>query len=335
MELINESKTFNLASEKSQNKLRYGTLALGMVAAAVVADNGVVALDKYRSSKDAGLHDNGGQGHQSIIALPGCRNDGVQLANMYQTQLNQLGDSYFLTYPKRGFDMDSIKSRLLEARKLSQQERLTVLASSMGGMVIAEALRDPNFRNQFGYIDRLVFDSSPSSAEHIKPHTRMAMGAAAVLKNSWTANSLGGMFMLKKSKKRIAHDWHVSEQQAYEHIYKVSHAPLHVIDSQAKFMESTHFRPFELAGAVGEIAYVSSTEDHVIDTDAAAIEYEKIFDTGVVRMFDYKRPQTSHAAGPEYQTKMIEALDLSNHLAGTSSDIATKKLDSDFKLAAA
>lgn len=335
MDFINESQSFSIANEKIENKFRYGTLALGVAAAAVAADNGVVALDKYRSSKYAEIYDNGGQGNQSIIALPGCRNDGVQLANMYQTQLNRLGDSYFLSYPKRGFDMDSIKQNLLEARQQAKQDRLTVLASSMGGMVIAQALRDPNFRQQFGFIDRLVLDSSPSSAEHIKKHTRVAMGAAAILKNSWTANSLGGLFMFKKSRKRLAHDWHVSDRQAYEHIYKVSHAPLHVIDSQAKFMENTHFQAFELAGTVGEIAYVSSTEDHVIDTDAAAREYEKIFDTDVVRMFDLRRPSTSHAAGPEYQAKIIEALDLTNRLPGTKPAIATKKIELDLNLAAA
>lgn len=335
MSIEGEFQLTSTTNEIIENKARYGSLALGIAAAAVAVDSGVVALDKYKSSREASMLDNGGHGEQSIIALAGCRNDGAMLAGMYKNRLNELGDSYFLSYPDRGFDMDSIKQKLLEARSQAKEDRVAVLASSMGGMVISEALRDPEFREKFGFVDRLVLDSSPSSAEHIKKHTRFAMGAAAVLRNSWVANNLGSLFMFKNYKKRMDHDGQVSDRQIYEHFYKVSHTPLHVINSQAEFMENTHFQHNDLAGTVGEIAYISSSHDHVIDVDRASEEYEKIYDTDLARIIDKTRPTTSHAVGSGYQTKMIEALDLSIDLPIAEPAKHLKGPNLDFELSAA
>lgn len=314
MTMVNELQAKSFSGEFIGQKHRYGSLALGILAAVVAADSGVTVLEKQAASRQAELTSNSGQGEQAVVALPGCRTDGSYQADMFAPQLEYVGDSHFISYPKRGFALDSIKEKLLEARARSHDKPLAVLATSMGGMVIAQALKDPEFRQKFGFIDRLVLDSSPSDEQDVRSQARFAMGAAAVLQNSWTASTLSSRIMFNKARKRLSHETCVSDEQVNEHFFRTTHTPLHVASSQGEFIRETHFEPGELTGSVGEIVYIQSRYDTVINTDAAIAAYQQIYDQPVTKVVDSARPIGSHAAGPEYQSKVVELLDLQNEL---------------------
>lgn len=288
---------------------KYGYIpALGAVAAAVALDNSTWLIDRRRRSNVATIEAHDNPGEQALYILPGCRMDGQHMATMFEPQFSQFGSTNYLAYPQRGFSIDSIRSNLLEARSKNLDKPATIYANSMGGIVLSKLLTEEDFRDNFGEIDKLILDSSPTSEQDIRRPVRMAMGAAALLKSSWTASRLTGQMLHMRDLRFKEHEPFISHDQLMAYRQVTSATPLHVTHSQSEFIRKTKLEPGSLAGVASSIYYVQSGHDEVIDTERARKNYEAIFETDIEKIVDSTRPYGSHAAGPEFQGKIIELI---------------------------
>lgn len=307
---MSESIFGNRPIANGDNLLRkYGYLpALGAFAAAVAIDNSTWLIDRRRQSTEASIETHQHPGAQAIYTLPGCRMDGQNISTMLEPQLSQFGDTNYLTYPQRGFSIESIKHRLLESRSHDKDRPATVYANSMGGVVLSKLLADEDFRHGFGDIDTLIFDSSPSSEQDIRRPVRMAIGAAAVLKSSWTASRLSGEVLHRWALRYKEHDPYISKDQLLTYRQITAATPLHVTYAQSEFIRKAKLETGSLAGVAENIYYVQSERDEVVNTEQALEGYQAIFDTDIKQVIDKTRPHGSHAAGPEFQTKIVELI---------------------------
>lgn len=311
------SESYYGSKVNRENLMRkYGFLpALGAAAAAaILVDNRASSLERRDMSEEAGLETHQHPGDQAIYVLPGCRMDGKHISTMLEPQFSRFGPTNYLSYPEQGFSLDSIKQKLITAGELQPDQPATIYASSMGGMVLSKLLSDDQFRQQFGEIDKIILDSSPSGEQDIRRPIRMAMGAAALLKSSWTASRLSGQILHRWGARYTEHDPYISEDQLMEYRQITAAVPLHVTHSQSKFIRQTELEPGSLAGVANSVYYIQSEQDEIIDTERARQNYEKIFDTEIDNLVDDTRPYGSHAAGIEYQARLIELISQSKPL---------------------
>lgn len=286
----------------------HAPMALGILAAATLIDHGMSRLEKRRGDSRAQMESHYHGDERSIITIPGCRSDGLQLGQMLEPQFSQFGSTHFIAYPKRDFSLDSVKERLLEARKKDDYAPATVYAISMGGMVLSTLLADEQFREEFGPIDSIILDSSPSHESDLRSKARLAMGAAAVLKSSWSASKIASYATYLDSLKKIEHEPIVTDQQVAEHLISTAHTPLHVAHQQTEFIRNADLKHMNLSNTAPNIDYIQSPYDHVVDTEQAVRTYSDVYQTNIRTVIDESRPYGSHASGPEFQSGLMQLL---------------------------
>lgn len=277
-------------------------------ALSIMAFESVATLRGLRR-RDSKVHpiDYAHDGDQSIYILPGCRGDGKFIADALEDTLGELGNLHGVKYPERGFSLDDIKRQLLETRATERDKRASFYAMSMGGMVLAHLLRDDEFRENFGPIDTIVLDSSPSSVEDLQRGTYRALTAAARIPSTYTLSKVYERFAVKSANK-MGGETPEADLSRRRKLATAS-TPLGEIAAQTRFMIRSHFGDDELSHVeVGRIEYLSATDDEVVKLKQAHGSWQRIFGRMIGRAYDVSRDNPSHAEGVEHPDKVRELL---------------------------
>ena len=284
--------------------LRYSLAVAATAAITFMADASIQYIKRRRDSSTESIKTNLHDGDNATYTIPGCRTDGEVVGDMMEPQLSELGNTHNLSYGEGDIDIDSVKQHLLEARELDDEKNASIVALSMGGLVIAEAFRDKDFAEKFGPIDRLILDSSPSGIDDVTMAARRASQAASTLRTSYSASKLSSWAMFKRSLRNgeNSHDHHVTDEQARLLLKTTADIPLNTIHNQTKFIESNPLEEGSLQDVdVNQIYYISSESDPVIKTEQALKSYEAAFGRSIIHIIDSSRPEKSHAVTPDYQ----------------------------------
>jgi hypothetical protein len=282
------------------------TLALGafLISAAVTAEKLATDEEHKKLTPEAKVNSTIREGDKAIYIVPGCRTNGHYIGGMIDPFIADQGSTHHLAYPEKGFSLESVKHALLEARALDDGRPATIYASSMGGMVTASLLSDPEFRAKFGQIDKVVFDSSPADNEDLDSGTRKAMVAASIVPPSWTVAHLYRAVMKHSNSKRVmAHSADISDDQAIGHGQSSASTHLSAVEGQAHFIDHTKFAENQLKEAfadVGEVIYIGSSIDHTVNQETALQKYVRAMGRSILRVIDWDREEGSHASGPEF-----------------------------------
>lgn len=282
------------------------TLALGafLIGAAATAEKIATDEEHKKLSPEAKVNSTVREGDKAIYILPGCRTNGHYIGGMIDPFISEQGSTHHLAYPERGFSLDSVKQALLQARALDGDKPATIYASSMGGMVTCSLLLDPEFREKFGRIDKVVFDSSPADNDDLDSGTRHAMVAASIFPPSWTlAHLYHAVVKHSYGKSYRVHSSDISDEQAAGHGESSANTHLSAVEGQAHFIDHTKFSENQLKEAfadIGKVIYVGASHDHTVNQEAAHQKYARAMGRSVLRVIDWDREPGSHASGPEF-----------------------------------
>lgn len=144
---------------------------------------------KERVDDRATLIERPGKGDLSAILVLGNGALAAEYAHKLGPCFEEHGTSYFISYPDRGFSVDSITDRFLEAYDKSSGNRRALFSYSMGLMVtnhlmtmpdVADAVTD----NDQGGTDYWVCDSGVTRIANLHPYIRSLLREARNLKSS-------------------------------------------------------------------------------------------------------------------------------------------------------
>lgn len=296
----------HLKHERLPENTFVSTLALGafLISAAVVAEKFATDEDHKKLSFEAKVNSTIRDGDKAIYILPGCRTNGHYIGGMIDPLISEHGSTHHLAYPERGFSLDSIKQALLQARTLDDDRPATIYASSMGGMVTSRLMLDMEFRENFGRIDKVVFDSSPADNEDLNLGLRGAMSAASAFPPSRTVAQLYRTAMhCSTGKEYMIHSSDISDEQAIGHCRSSANTHLSAVKGQVRFIDSTRFYENQLQEAfanVGKVIYIGASYDRTVNQETAHQKYARAMGRSVLRIVDWDRKSGSHAAGPEF-----------------------------------
>lgn len=253
-----------------------------------------------------------GDDARSIYVLPGCRSDGRFIARAMGEHLQDIGSVQGVAYPDKGFSVQDVGELLLRARKDEQRRHgerpASILAMSMGGMVVSKLLSDPTFRREFGDIDTMVFDSSPLDANDLTPHARRALFAANTLPSSYTVSQLYSRSVRRKAEKTSAEP---SDVLFREHMRSTAATPLSAIAGQVAFIRDTQLDPEVLAvvgSEIGAAYYISAEEDGTTLIHQASQHATDLYGGYMLPVVDADRANPSHAASVEYPGRVAQLL---------------------------
>ena len=125
---------------------------------------------------------------------------------------------------------------------------------------------------------------------------------------SWAADRAAARVMAYQSRKEVQHEECVTDAQLIEHLHTTAQAPLHMVQSQGKFIKQANLKNITLRNSTQTAYYVASPYDPVVDTESAARQYGEAFGGTMNHIIDSSRPHGSHASGPAYQSKIVELL---------------------------
>ncbi len=299
--------------DQSPRNKRFGveysarTLAAGVLLSTIALESVATVRQNALGSSTTDLVSHDGTGEQAIYVLPGCRSDGRFVADQLAPRVTQLGSTHTVVYPDRGFSFDAVRDQLLEARRQDDRPASFYLMS-MGGMVFSHLLRDSTFRSKFGNIDNVVFDSSPSDVSDLTPHTLKGVTAAKLVPGISMTSKLYSYAMHRRAEK-VIREHPEADDVMIGHLRATASTPLSAVEGQTRFIRETHFLPRELSkAAIKSMTYLSSVKDDVVDVYRAVDQYRQLFDNDILHVVDSLRPNPSHAAGVEYQDKLITHL---------------------------
>lgn len=298
-----------LSVESARPKLPVG-LAIGGLAVATVAlvDRSLPRLYSRRAETEASVIEHrGDSADRAIYTLPGSRTDGRVIGEMLETSFKDLGDRYYTVYPEKGFSVDSIKHNLLESRQGNIDKPASFYAMSMGGLVLSHLLNDADFRQNFGEIDTVIFDSSPSSVADVRPPTKRALDAAGIFGDSWfvsRATQLRTHQKLRNSKPFVKD---VTEDLVHKQRISTAKVSIPTSVAQGMFIGQTNIRDWDFSDVARRKYFISSPHDNVINTEPARKVYDRTYG-GVTDIIDTNRPHGSHAEGIVYQRLMADLM---------------------------
>ncbi len=279
--------------------------ALSLLAMEAAAESTFAWQGRGYTTKPEVIRHDGDETH-SIYVLHGCRQDGRFMAEHLGESFAEIGTTSTIVYPQRGFSVDDIGQTLLEASRGDTRPK-SVVAISMGGMALTDLLRDTEFCDEFGEIERVVFDSSPSSVTDLSASTSRAVTAAKLVPYTPSMGRLYNHVVQRSARK---HSEVAASDLLREHLYATAGTPFSAVSAQTKFIRTTHFGPDELGHApVGELFYVSAEQDGVVDPYRAHDGYEKIYGRHIAHIIDQARATPSHAATVESPQQVISILE--------------------------
>lgn len=282
--------------------------ALGL-AAALALDHQLGVEKNSRRTSDPAFIQHHHPGDQAIFVLPGCRTDGRQIMELLEPQLGKHGSTVYAVYPEKGFSVRAIREGLIQARRETNKPRASIYAISMGGLVLADLGADERFRREFGPIDSVIFDSSPSSVHDIYPKMLHLLSAAHVSRNSFAMSKAAPKIMSWLSHSEHSHEAGVDDRQVQNHLNSSAHAPLITVDGQGEYIKQ-HFglQANSIADLAQRYVYVQSSNDTVVSTDGGYDGYSLAAGRRIERVIDTQRPPSSHATGPEFPSSIASLL---------------------------
>lgn len=277
----------------------------GAALAMVLADRGVPLLQRRRRQSSTSYDKYYGAGDKSIFILPGCRMDGSQLGRVMSPGFHESGDSTFFSYSDNDL-VDSLQDSLIEARQSSPEKSVSFVGISIGGLLLTRLLEKQQFSDEFGSIDTVVLDSSPSTRDTLRPGVRRALSYSRLLDDSWTGSETARMLMQRHAKSRFDDEM----DEAIRKLYLAnSNMPLSDVRAQASLIPRGRTEPGSLADApVRKVYYVHAPGDPVVDTEAAARDYQAAYRDKLEVVVDESRPAGSHAASVTHQQLIDELI---------------------------
>ena len=289
-----------------------GTLLGALSIAAIVAEAKATAKDRTQGSHKANVISNIRQGEYSTFTVPGYHADGAVLGKNLDRHFENMGTTHYAVHPERGFSLDSIREEWLKARELDGHRPARIYALSMGGLLVSKLFSDPEFRREFGEVDRLVLDSALSGKSDLSVGTKLAMGLGALLPVTY---STGQFYRFVSEVENMSEPHHAPEvtlEEARERF--AAGAKMHYSAGRDEifFMRREDVGNIDLSEFSREIdkgiIYLESPKDHLVNTDRSVQAYSDSYNHVIQRRTDNNRPLGSHASGPEFPRGAVDAL---------------------------
>ncbi|MCA9334627.1 hypothetical protein KC953_00615 [Candidatus Saccharibacteria bacterium] len=306
-----------MAHEKYINKesTTMGTLlSLGAfsVAALLAAEAKATAEDKVRGSHKAEVVSHIRPGNYATFTVPGYHADGKTLGKNIDRHFEQMGTTHYAVHPERGFSLDSIREEWLNARKLDGHRPARIYALSMGGLLVSKLFSDPDFRREFGEVDKLVLDSALSGKKDLSIGTKLAMGLGAILPVTYSTGQFYRFISEMENKNKPKHSPEVTHAEARERYAAGARMHFSAGKDEILFMHKNDVENMRLGQFGAElkdgIIYLQSARDHLVDTDRSVQIYSNSYEKDIEWRIDTTRPNGSHASGPEFPRGAVNAL---------------------------
>ncbi len=149
---------------------------------------------EFRSTKErvhdqATLIERPGKGDLSAILVLGNGALAAEYAHKLGPCFEEFGTSYFISYPQKGFSIDSITERFLEAYDSSSDNRKALFSCSMGLMVTNHLMTIPEVEDTItdadaGKTDYWICDSGVTRISNLHPYVRALLHEARSLRSS-------------------------------------------------------------------------------------------------------------------------------------------------------
>ncbi len=293
-----------------------GTLALGvfsLIAAAVAKEIEMTRNDRRQRDDQAITIDTPGNGDLSMIFVVGNSADGEQYAKQLAPHLKDLGDTHFIAYPKKGFSVDSIGDKFLEATEKSDGKRQAVICFSMGQMVVNYLMSKPKFADEAGDIDFLISDSGVTKISNLHPKTQALLNIGGRVPVTHTIAELYAYFRkLGAAEKEIEHDVDISDDEIREHNLSTALTSLYANSPQWRFMlHAAILAPGSLAEVGSRIPvkeYISAVHDPVVNETQSFQDQNELYGGGWSHTRSTRRAASSHATGADHPADFREIL---------------------------
>jgi len=290
-----------------------GALGGAVLIAVAMAEARALVKDRRNGSHKADVVSNIRPGEHATFTVPGYHADGRTLGKNLDRHFEQMGTTHFAIHPERGFSLDSIRDEWLKARDRDGHRPARIYALSMGGLLVARMFSDPEFRQEFGEVDKVVLDSALSGKEDLDIGTKLSMLFAAVLPVTHLTGQLYRVLSSGQLDKEIDHAPEVLREEAIERLRVSADTRFSAGKGQIDFMRSNDVNAMDLREFGQEVKdgfiYLASTCDKVVNTRRSAGIYGESLEQDIAYRIDtLRRDSTSHAGGPERPQGPIDAL---------------------------
>lgn len=291
-----------------------GTLLLGAfsIAAIVAAEAKATSEDKVKGTFKANVVSNIRPGNYATFTVPGYHADGRVLGKNIDRHFEQMGTTHYAVHPERGFSLDSIREEWLKARSLDGHRPARIYALSMGGLLVSKLFSDPEFRREFGEVDKLVLDCALSGKKDLSVGTKLAMGFGAILPVTYSTGQFYRFISEIENKGDLKHSPEVTHDEARERYAAGARIHFSAGKDEILFMHREYTERMNLREAGEEIkdgiTYLQSARDHLVNTTRSSQIYSNAYAKDIECRIDTTRPNGSHASGPEFPRGVVDAL---------------------------
>jgi len=278
-----------------------GVLALAAVGLGLAVDHAPTVVEHMRQPAETQItySDNGAD--RVFLTMPGCRAETSAIAPMLEKKFGEVANTGYMSYAKGKIDIKEVGRSLLEFRdKTDRNKPISILALSMSGITLVRLLDDPAFRERFGSIDSIVFDSAPYKRSHVRLNPQFWLAAATLTQYSQSLGYASKLWQLRSAAKHAGeHSPCITDEEVIAHQRSTILTPAYVVANQGKLIRQPRLSG-SLRGVAGEAIYLHGSYDRTIDTDKAAVDYNNVFGGTLKTVVDTARPHGSHAAAPEF-----------------------------------
>jgi len=278
-----------------------GGLALAAVGLGLAVDHAPTVIERFRQPAETQItySDNGAD--IAFLTMPGCRTETSAIAPMLEKKFGEVANTGYMSYAKGKIDIREVGQSLLEFRdKTDRNKPISILALSMSGIILVRLLDDPDFRERFGSIDSIVFDSAPYKRSHVRLKPQLWLAAVTATQTSRSLGYASKFWQLRGAAKHAGeHSDIITDEEVIEHQRSTILTPAYAVANQGWLIRQPRLQG-SLQGVAGEAIYLRGSFDRTIDTDKAAVDYNKVFGGTLKAIVDTARSHGSHAASPEY-----------------------------------
>jgi hypothetical protein len=304
-------------SHKNTDKFLTAGTILGAVSLFAAAEANATRRDNKKYSTKAKVISNVRESEYSTFFVPGFNGDGTVVAKNLDRHFEQMGTTHYAVHPERGFSLDSIREEWLRARELDGHRPARIYAVSMGALLLSRIFQDEDFRQEFGEVERVVYDSGLSSRSDLSASKKAAIAAGIILPSTHTTGKIYHAINNLMDEHDFGHDPEVLEEEVRERYHSTARARFSSAKSQIWFMHNNDVANMDLSGfgqeVAGGFAYLSSSNDNLVNTDRSVNVYAKSLQQPVEYRIDTGRGYNSHAKGPDHPKSAVDALLNRNH----------------------
>lgn len=310
--------TYERRSHGTTEKLiAAGTLLGAFSLAAAAAETKATQRDNKRYSTKADVISNIRDGEYSTFYVPGFNGDGRVVAKNIDRHLEHMGTTHYHVHPERGFSLDSIREEWLRARELDGHRPARIFAVSMGALLLSKIFEDDGFRDEFGEVERVVYDSGLSGRGDLSAGKKLGIAAGLILPSTHTTGKIYNVINNLTDEHDFGHDPEVSDEEVIERYKSTAAARFSSAKSQIWFMHTNDVANMDLSRFGNEVqggfAYIASANDTLVNTHRSVNIYAQSLNQPIEYRIDSGRGQNSHAKGPDHPKSVVDALLNKNH----------------------